>query len=157
MLRTGVIWKSGCWWWVTNRFGWLLELLTELINWDTSVLRNARAGHIILSWFIIIFIAILGEWNRTAWKYLKSSYLLAFSFLLVLDSTDILKVCPGFKEKLVPVLANCSTIFVKLPPPLPLRTQNVKKVLIKDQVLKIRTLLETVESNIKIVHQLTNG
>ena len=28
MLRTGVIWKSG----VSNRSGWLLELLTELIN-----------------------------------------------------------------------------------------------------------------------------
>ena len=31
MLRTSVIWKSG-WWWVTNRSGWLLELLTELTN-----------------------------------------------------------------------------------------------------------------------------
>ena len=30
MLRTGVIWKSGVGWWVTNRSGWLLELLTEL-------------------------------------------------------------------------------------------------------------------------------
>ena len=28
----------------------------------------------------------------------------------------------------------------------PIRTQNAKKVLIKDQVLKIRTLLETVVS-----------
>ena len=30
MLRTGVIWKSGWWWWITSRSGWLLELLTEL-------------------------------------------------------------------------------------------------------------------------------
>ena len=32
MLRTGVIWKSGWCCWVTNRSGWLLELLTEPKN-----------------------------------------------------------------------------------------------------------------------------
>ena len=31
VLRTVVIWKSGCWW-VSSRSGWLLELLTELIK-----------------------------------------------------------------------------------------------------------------------------
>ena len=31
VMRTGVIWKSGCCcWWVSSRSGWLLELLTEL-------------------------------------------------------------------------------------------------------------------------------
>ena len=34
MLRTGVIWKSGWWCWITSRSGWLLELLTELKRKD---------------------------------------------------------------------------------------------------------------------------
>ena len=38
----------------------------------------------------------------------------------------------------------------------PIRTQNAKKVLIKDQVLKIRTLLETVPSLIDISSKQKN-
>ena len=34
MLRTGVIWKSGWWCWVSSRSGWLLELLAELKSGD---------------------------------------------------------------------------------------------------------------------------
>ena len=39
MLRTGVIWKSGCWWRITSRSGWLLELLTELKTLQIILLR----------------------------------------------------------------------------------------------------------------------
>ena len=38
----------------------------------------------------------------------------------------------------------------------PIRTQNAKKVLIKDRVLKIRTLLETVPSLIDITSKQKN-
>ena len=38
MLRTGVIWKSG--WCITNRSGWLLELLTELIRHKRTKVRH---------------------------------------------------------------------------------------------------------------------
>ena len=41
MLRTGVIWKSGVV--ITNRSGWLLELLTELINFNPLTARWGRA------------------------------------------------------------------------------------------------------------------
>ena len=40
MLRTGVIWKSGWWWWVTSWSGWLLELLTELIKWEVFLIHH---------------------------------------------------------------------------------------------------------------------
>ena len=43
VLRTGVIWKSG--WWISNRSGWLLELLTELIR----EMENVAHIHLIFS------------------------------------------------------------------------------------------------------------
>ena len=57
VLRTGVIWKIGVGWWVTNRSGWLLELLTELttrIQLPKSILYVLDIALQFPSWGLLI-------------------------------------------------------------------------------------------------------